>query len=79
MTKLSDLEKQAEENWIPKPGDVYYWRERSTRRGNIISGIVISFDPQKQIVRGSLANHSTERKYLVDIFHIKQPPFGKVR
>jgi hypothetical protein len=69
-TSLSDLEKQAEIGWIPQVGDIYYWRESSTRHGNIFRNVVISYDPVKKIVHGRETSGFGERRYLCDVFHI---------
>jgi len=71
MKKVGNLEKQSDienPNWIPQVGEFYAWRESRTRRGNLLVAQIISYDTEKQIVRGRLPNTSTERRYLVDVF-----------
>jgi len=58
-------------DWIPQIGDVYQWCEGTTRRGHIIQGTVVSYDPIKKVVRGKLANGLHERKYVGQIFKVE--------
>lgn len=57
--------------WIPEEGDIYKWGEHCVRRkGTIIKGIVISYDPVKKIVRGRCGLGKigpTERRHLNDV------------
>jgi hypothetical protein len=68
--ELRELQYSSiQKSWIPKESDIYAWCEHTTRHGDLHFGKVISYDKEKQLVRGYIGGAS-ERRHRGNIFLI---------
>jgi hypothetical protein len=71
-SEFRELEQSAiQKSWIPEEGDIYAWCESTTRQGDLHFSKVISYDKEKQLVRGYIGGAS-EKRHRGQIFLI--PP-----
>ena len=71
--KIGNLEEQSKRenpDWIPQAGEYYAWCESNTRHGDLIIRQVISYDAEKQLVRGRESAGMTERRHLSGVFKL---------
>ena len=75
--QIKEIESNCPTNWMPHVGDTYAWRRNTLRKARLLTGVVISYDPIKKLVRGRLPSGNTERRHLCDVFRLYSGQYGR--